>query len=148
MTGTEYLEDLRGKVCVKNLMRQNAVEIRARLFNIAAPPLDAEKVSGGQISGIDKKLSKLEEYETKILARADELETLFNQAHDLIYQIDDEETATVLWGYYGNGWSDADIAKIENLERQSVRNRRKKGLQAFNEIYNKTHQAIAKYAKM
>lgn len=136
MSGEEFLESVRNSSGARKLLEYNAQKIRARLYNVSAPPLDRERVGGGNYpAGLESKLDKLDEIERKMLDAEAESRRALKTAYCLINKLVDPTTAQVMWAYYGGGEPAAKIAGILGTDESTVRRMKRNGLSEFEGIY-------------
>lgn len=134
-SGLEYLRLIRNQKRNILSLEEERREFQARCYTVSSPALDHEKVSGGEVHGLETKVEKLEEYSRKIDEEYEELLGNALEARELIGMVPGEENRMYLREYYLIQHSYNKIAQIVHAAKSQVRDGVKRGESAFNEVY-------------
>lgn len=134
-TGVQYLEEIRRKRRYIESLRMQAVEFRALCESIASPAPDKEKVSGGEIHGLEHKVEKLAEYQEMIEAELEELVAHLLEARKLIACIGDDDCRFFLTEYYLMGRSYEELCRNFEISRRTISENLNAARDRFNAVY-------------
>lgn len=133
--GVDYLEIIRGKNKLIDRLREERKRIQEMAVSISAPPPDKEKVSGGEVHGLETRLEKIDEYNRMIDGEMDELLDDLLTARRLISRVANQEARCHLISYYLLGFSYEKIARIDGISKTKVVESMTRGKYEFNNIY-------------
>lgn len=134
-TGIEYLKIIRGKNKFIGGLKEEQKRIRELAVSISAPPPDKEKVSGGEVHGLETRVEKIDEYSRMIDEEYDELLTDLLTARRLISRMTNDEARFYVIAYYLLGASYEQIAKTYSVAKGTITKAMTDGGEEFNLIY-------------
>ena len=141
MTGVEFLEEVKRKRKYIKSLKMQAIEFRALCESVGSPAPDKEKVSGGEVHGLEHKVEKLTEYQEMIDDELDALLAQLLEARKLINKISDDESRFYLTEYYLVGRSYWDISRRYAVSKKTISENLDCARDRFNAVFEREQGA-------
>ena len=137
MTAKEYLNRVRRQYYVVKQVEQEARDIHNDIITIRASSL-SEKVSGSKSSDTADKYIRLERYEDKVIAEAEELQRMREEAKRRINALPDGQQQAVLYARYINNKRWEEICVEMHYSWKGIFKLHGRALKAFEEVHRST----------
>lgn len=137
-TGKEYLARIRSQWRDLLSVESERKEFLLRCYTVSSPAPDQEKVSGGEIHGLETKVEKMEEYWRRLNGEYNDLMGVMLEARTLIGMVGNEEDRMYLREYYIRQHSYGEIAQTVHVSKSQARNGVKTAEQSFEMVYQQT----------
>lgn len=134
-TGREYLESIKAMRLELASLEEEKRGFISQFYTVSSPAPDKEKVTGGEMHGLEVKVEKILEYRARLDLECQQLTEALIQASDLIGKVKDGQARAYLRAYYINFHSFREMADEFYISRTKAMYELERAKDDFEEVY-------------
>lgn len=134
-TGREYLESIKAMRLELASLEEEKRGFISQFYAVSSPAPDKEKVTGGEMHGLEVKVEKILEYRARLDLECQQLTEALIQASDLIGKVRDGQARAYLRAYYINSKTCREIAAEFFVSKSKAVQELERAKEDFEEVY-------------